>query len=272
MPKTALNKVTSLHGEYDESPSTLNDLDLLASALSAMLYSGINTQQPKKQQLANLATAAVVQNGRDFYMAFNNLNLEPRLNSPAANLGVLSANNPAELGMVATVSPVPPGQPLPPAPGGSDPNTYTDPKKNSVNLITNVLVNGSQPHMLVTKRLVNKFRAGEVVFSPKETIKSTLFQMINDGQCAPGLGTSIGKIVVLTPSTESFEHAEMRLLRFMTHNDISSKAIGVSKPCCHLCATALDGAGVTFTRWSDVPGMKGWRAPDEITSTVVNTL
>lgn len=69
------------------------------------------------------------------------------------------------------------------------------------------------------------------------------------------MGIDDAEVVYLSQSRLSDMHAEMKLLSVLKNDfefddeDFPGLTIGVSKPCCILCATVLDAFGVTFSMY-----------------------
>lgn len=266
-------KVVNVGGCYEEEAGWLDDLDLIASAVNATLWSGDKPQAhdyaaPEKtvQRTVNIATTAVIQNGRNYVFAFNDHRLDRRLESDFKKIGgkfkpVSLQDIPVRLRQTSERQ-LPEG--IPQTWGFTTRNAEPFKRRSDLGL---ALVTKIKGNAWVERKFESNIAEYEI-FNPETALVQLLNDLLND------LGVDkVLRIVALCPPNVAKEHAEMRLVQHALAHHWQARFIGVSKPCCERCADALDAAGFRYSRWCQVNVPEDrFTLFSDITSTTVRVL
>jgi hypothetical protein len=227
--------------------SYLSDLDIIASTILAVVWSGRESQSKSVQDMANIQTAAVTydSSGR-LYIAGNGLHLDNKLFLKNTDPTKLTPQELARLYDVTSEFHI-----------GATTMTAAAPKRTGKGVITVEKI--VTPGMIKRTTYRPLFAYNEPVFETKEELAALLQNVFReDNQPVPIACHWVG------PPDQFPIHAEVMLAKFVETYRATfpvTPKIGVSKPCCRKCAGHLDTAQIGYSCYSDVnPGAEAWLA------------
>jgi len=108
---------------------------------------------------------------------------------------------------------------------------------------------------LILRKYTKKFNANDTVFDSKDGIKIMIETIYREDLKKPKPEI---KLLGINKMKDAREHAEMRILSYFKARSWELSEVGVSKPCCHKCADALEESRVEYTRWMEVTQAGDW--------------
>jgi hypothetical protein len=284
-------------GRYTRTDAQFSNADRIACAVHAALHSAGKPLSKGPQDKINLGTTAVAFAQDGIYFAFNAISTSPMaykgFKASAAEIESIPLHFELEKSEICGT-----GKPVP---KDRDSSKYVlQPRPARVNIRESELtanmallrqdrtiskvrivptslalpyrtvaleyIQGSDHELLTYKLRVSGQTKGEALkYHPKTILRDILKVLSEDDPLL-----SLKGIYWILSQADPKCHAEMQLIRALGDAGKSIREIGVSKPCCQLCAQHLDGLRIPYSAWSQVtnPGRDEdwWAEPRRISA------
>lgn len=291
MPDPQLQVMRDNHGEYTRTWAQFSTADRIAYTVHATLHSAGKSQAKVNQDEINLGTTAVAVTKGALYFAFNGISTKIATYGGIKADKLASQSIPLHFVLIGTKI----CGANAPVPKDTDSNKYVlqlrstrtnvregnlanrmsqlhaDEDIQSVRLVPTSLalsyrtlslayVKDRDYELLTYKlRVSGGDKATTSSYDPGAILRQTLASLATDDPTIP-----LKDVYWVLPKKDSAQkHAEMQLVKALKNQILE---IGVSKPCCHLCAAHLEQAKIPYSTWSQVttPGNDWWVGPENI--------